>query len=233
MRRSYYGLVSSVDQKVGDILTVLERTGLRENTVILFTSDHGDMLGEKNMVQKRSFYEFSARVPLIVNYPDGWRRGTVCGQPVSLVDIAPTILEIAGVQGALPMDGASLIPCIEGRETEEREAYAEMHTNGLYTTCFMLRKGPYKYVYIHGEAPQLFDLRADPGEWHNLAGNPAYKGIEDDLRARILNKFDPDAIEEDLQQSLLKRAVIKEALHRNDTHWDYQPFFDATKQYAR
>lgn len=233
MRRSYYGLVTSVDRKVGEILEVLERTGLRKNTVIFFTSDHGDMLGEKNMVQKRSFYEFSGRVPLIVNFPDGQYGGTVCGQPVSLVDIAPTILEIAGVQNALPMDGASLIPCIEGREGEDREAYAEMHTNGLYTTCFMLRKGPYKYVYIHGETPQLFDLRADPGEWHNLAGNPAHKGIGDDLRARILNKFDPDAIEEDLQQSLLKRAVIKETLHRNDTHWDYQPFFDATKQYTR
>ena len=233
LRRSYYGLVSYIDGKVGELVQALERTGLRDNTVIAFVSDHGDMLAEKNMVQKRSFYEWSSRVPLILSFPDGWKGGTACQTPVSLMDLAPTVLDVAGIKDRLPMDALSLLPCLDGTETNEREAFSEMHTNGVYSTCFMVRRGKYKYVYIHGEDSQLFDLEQDPGEWHNLVGIPAYRGLVEDLRARILATFDPDAIEDDLQESLYKRQLIKETLHVNDTHWDYSPCFDASKQYVR
>ena len=232
LRRAYYGLVTWIDRKVGELLKSLEDTGLNENTVVLFTSDHGDMLAEKNMVQKRSFYDFSSRVPMIVRFPDGSHAGTRCPQPVSLIDLAPTILEVAGVHEWLPMDGRSLLPCIDGTETD-RVTFSESHTNGVYAPCFMIRKGKYKYIYIHGEDAQLFDLEADPGEWHSLVGRPEYEPLERELRAQILTRFDPDAIEAELLVSLERRALIKQTLHVNDTHWDYAPFFDATKQYSR
>ena len=169
---------------------------------------------------------------MILNFPDGWAAGTKCRQPVSLIDLVPTLLQLAGVEGWLPMDGRSLLPCIEGRETA-REAFSESHTNGVYEPCFMIRKGQYKYVYIRNEDGQLFDLEQDPGEWNNLCGNPAYREVELELRSRILDTFDPDAIEDELQMSLLNRAVVKQTTQVNETHWDYSPPFDATKQYCR
>jgi len=232
LRRSYYGLVTFIDEKVGEMLHALERLELHENTIVIFTSDHGDMLAEKNMVQKRSFYEFSSRVPLIISFPDARAAGTKCPQPVSLIDLAPTILELAGIEEWLPMDGRSLLPCIEGKEMD-RVVFSESHTNGVYEPCFMVRKGKFKYIYIRNEDSQLFDLRKDPGEWNILSGGPSYAELEAELRSHILETFDPDQIEEELQQSLLKRAVIKKANKINDTHWDFQPFFDATKQYVR
>jgi choline-sulfatase len=233
LRRAYYGLVSSVDRKVGQLVATLEEMGLREDTVVIFTSDHGDMLAEKNMVQKRSFYEFSARVPMIISFPDRWNAGTVCEQPVSMMDLAPTVLDIAEVSDRMPMDAESLLSCIGGTMPDTREVYSESHTNGVYAPCFMIRKGRYKYVYIHGEDAQLFDLVEDPGEWNDLAGDPAFQDIEEELRGRVLQRFAPDVIEEELQRSLDNRGIIKEALHLNDTHWDYAPQWDVTEQYVR
>jgi choline-sulfatase len=232
LRRSYFGLVTYIDRKVGELLDALEHLELQDNTIVIFTSDHGDMLAEKNMVQKRSFYEFSSRVPMILSFPDGWAAGTKCPQPVSLIDLVPTILQLAGINDSLPMDGRSLLPCIEGGEMD-RVAFSESHTNGVYEPCFMVRRGQYKYIYIRNEDDQLFDLEKDPGEWNNLCGDPAYAEIEADLQSRILETFDPDAVEEELQESLLNRAVIKRTNEVNDMHWDYSPFFDATKQYCR
>ena len=232
LRRAYYGLVTYIDRKVGELVETLERLDLRDNTIIIFTSDHGDMLAEKNMVQKRSFYEFSSRVPMILNFPDGWASGTKCPQPVSLIDLVPTMLQLAGVKNWLPMDGRSLLPCIEGKENN-REVFSESHTNGVYEPCFMIRKEQYKYVYIRNEDDQLFDLEKDPGEWNNLCGAPAYSEIEMEFRSRILDIFNPDAIEDELQMSLLNRALVKQTAKVNETHWDYSPPFDGTKQYCR
>jgi choline-sulfatase len=232
LRRSYYGLVTWIDRKVGELVEALDRLKLSDNTVVLFTSDHGDMLAEKNMVQKRSFYEFSSRVPLIVRFPDGWQAGIACQQPVSLIDLAPTIIELAGVKECLPMDGRSLLPCIEGDEMD-RVVFSESHTNGVYEPCFMARKGKFKYIHIRNEKGQLFDLEEDPGEWNSLSGDPAYAEIEAELRAHILETFDPDAVEQELQVSLERRALLREANVANDLHWDYFPYFDATKQYCR
>ena len=232
LRRAYYALVTYIDRKMGELVETLERLGLRENTMIIFTSDHGDMLAEKNMVQKRSFYEHSSRVPVIINFPDGWGAGTRCAQPGSLIDIAPTMMDIVGIDTWQKMDGHTLLPCIEGQE-QDRIAFSESHTNGVYEPCFMARKGQYKYVFIRNEDHQLFDLENDPGEWHNLVGDTVYAGIEIELRTEILERFDPDAVEQELMVSLRNRAIIKEANETNDLHWDYAPFFDATKQFAR
>lgn len=235
MRRAYCGLVTDIDRKIGELIKALKDTGLRDNTIIIFCSDHGDMLGEKGMVQKRSFYEWSSRVPLIINSPDGWKGGIKIEQPVSLIDILPTILDMVEIKEdqRLSCDGKSLIPLISGIEDEEREVYSESHSEGVASTCFMLRKGDFKYIYIHGEEPQLFNLKEDPDEWNNLASKPKYQEIENQMKTKILNKFNIPEIEKEVNEGYLKGLLIKEAMKINGTSWDYQPFFDASKQYWR
>jgi choline-sulfatase len=235
MRRAYYALVTYIDHKVGELLQALQDVGLLDSTIVIFASDHGDMLGEKGMVQKRTFYEWSTRVPLIVRFPDGRHAGKSVRLPVSLMDLAPTVLDVAGVKDdvRLPMDGRSLVGLIDDNDVKERTVFSEMHSEGVYSTCFMARKGKYKYVYIHGHEPQLFDLEADPGEWTNLAGKRTYGEIEEYLRAEILRQFDPEAIEQAVSESLRKRQLIKLANQANQVHWDYDPPFDASKLYWR
>jgi choline-sulfatase len=97
----------------------------------------------------------------------------------------------------------------------------------------MARKGRWKYVLVHGHDTQLFDLEADPGEWTSLAGRPEVRDVEDELRALILAQFDPEAIAADGAASVARREVIRRAMARNETSWDYSPVFDATKQYVR
>jgi choline-sulfatase len=215
LRRAYYALVSYVDRKLGELLEVVP-----DDTLVIFTSDHGDMLAERAMVQKRCFYEWSARIPLIVRHPD--RRTGVVDTPVSLLDVAPTILAAAGADEPLPMDGVDLF---EPRGV----VFSEYHVEKVRAPCFMVRQGRWKYVYIHGHGDQLFDLESDPGEWANLAGERDTA----ELRQAILAHFDPDAIACHGVESVARRDVIARAMAMTSTRWDYSPPFDATKQYVR
>ena len=166
-----------------------------------------------------------------MRFPDGWQRGTVRPEPVNLIDLLPTFLDMAGVgEGErLPVDGKSLMGLLDGSETGEREALSEFHSQGAHAPCFMIRRGAFKYVYIHGYDSQLFDLEADPGEWHNLAGQPEYREVEAQLKARILEQFDPDAIDQAVTESVRKRTLIRRAMEITGTRWDVEPRFDATK----
>ncbi|MBI4025354.1 MAG: DUF4976 domain-containing protein [Verrucomicrobia bacterium] len=125
--------------------------------------------------------------------------------------------------------GSLTVELDTGTDAGGREVFSENHTEGLYATCFMLRKGKYKYIYIHGEAPQLFDLEKDPEEWNNLIGTTGHQQMEKELRERILQKFDVDAIEKDVQSSLLKRQLIRQSMQRTGINWDHSPAFDAGK----
>ena len=229
LRRAYYALVSYIDDKVGELLATLDQSGLMENTVVMFTSDHGDMLGEKGMVQKRSFYEWSSRIPFILRFPDQLFAGRVIGEPISLIDVLPTVCEIAGIRDYLPVDGKSVMALVSGEESTPRQIFSEYHSNGVYTTCFMIRRGPYKYIYIHGEEDQLFNLEDDPGETHNLIGQPPVADIATDLKRRILETFDAESIEQDVQATIRKRRLFKRWGEVTGTKWDCHPDFDARK----
>jgi choline-sulfatase len=220
---------------VGELMAALEENGLAENTVVLFTSDHGDMLCEKAMVQKRCFYEWSARVPLIVRVPSSarlpgaGRAGCKVQTPVSLIDLLPTILDWAGVEDRLPYDGQSLLPLIAGHEEPARIAFAEIHSEGIHGPCYMARQGQYKYIYVHRHDEQLFDLQADPGEWHNLAADAAHAVIKERLRKAILARFDPDEIDRRVQASIRRRQLAREAMNLTQTRWDVSPQFDGRR----
>ncbi len=200
MHRAYYALVSFVDHLVGELLYELEEQGLADNTVVMFTSDHGDMLGSRGMIQKRCFYEQAARVPMILRLPDGRGAGKVVKEPVSLIDILPTCTELAGFPDDLtaPYDGVSLLEYIDGAAGtaaagEERVVFSESHSDGVWAPCFMARQGKYKYIYIHGHDTQLFDLESDPDEMDNLVGTTEHAEVEARLKKAILDRFDPDS----------------------------------------
>ena len=147
----------------------------------------------------------------------------------------PTILDLADISKneRLAMDGESLIELLADTYDPERTVFSEYHVEKVKGPSFMVRRGKYKYVYVHEFDSQLFDLEADPGEWHNLSGLSEVKELEAELHALILAQFDPDRLTEAGQESVRRRKVIREALQRNDVHWDYQPDFDATRQYVR
>jgi len=236
LRRSYYGLVTYVDRKVGELLKVLEQCGFSDNTVVIFQSDHGEMLAEKGMVQKRCFYEYSSRIPLIMKFPKTWGneyRGIKYKGLVSLIDILPTIMDICGVENYLPCEGEDLLALLKKSNTNNRVIFSEHHAEGTFAPCFMVRKGQYKYIYITGKNCQLFDLQLDPKENNNLSGKPEYRKIEEELKNDLLGRFSPEEIEKNVRKSIGKRQIIRSAMKTNDTHWDFQPFFDATKQYWR
>lgn len=231
MRRAYYALVTYIDLKLGELLDALVQNDLEDNTLIIFCSDHGDMLGEKGMVQKRTFHEWSSRVPLIMHFPEGGHKGRRIATPVNLIDLLPTLLEMVDypLQDRLALDGVSLLGLIENISQSEAFTFSEYHAQGAHAPCFMVREGVYKYIYIHGYDELLFDLENDPGEWRNLATEAEHAENVRKLRGRILEKFDPDAIDRAISKNIPKKLLIKQAMKLNKTKWDYQPHFNPSK----
>ncbi len=194
-RRGYYGLCSLVDDLVGRLLAALEAQGLAAETNVLYTSDHGEMLGDHGMWTKMVMYEGSAGIPLILNGPDV-PRGRVVETPVSLVDCHQTILEgvgegLSAADEALP--GRSLFR-IAGGETPERTVLSEFHDGGSVTGCFMIRREEWKYLHYAGSRPQLFDLANDPLEDEDLGESPRHAGVRRDCEAALREILDPDAV---------------------------------------
>jgi choline-sulfatase len=228
LRRAYYALVSYIDNKVGELQKVLEESGLADDTIIIFTSDHGDMLVEKGMVQKRTFYEWSSRVPLIIQFPDRKFAGIRRPEAVNLVDLFPTVLDLASInpETRLPVDGESLLELLKSSADGERVTFSEYHSQGTHAPCFMARRGAFKYTYIHGFENQLFNLEADPGEWINLAGQQEYAQVECELKEKILSTFNPDLIESRVKDSVWKRSIIHRAMKISGTSWDIEPRFN-------
>ena len=189
MRRAYYAVTSYVDAKVGRLLATLGEIGVADDTLVVFTSDHGDSLGERGLFFKMSFFEWSVRVPLIVHAPFTFSPRRV-GANVSHLDLFPTLLEAAG-DGALPelaapIDGRSLAPLAAGGGRDWPDVVcAEYTAEGVRAPLLMVRKGPYKLISSPADPPLLFDLDADPDERENLAGRPACAGVRAELEAAV------------------------------------------------
>lgn len=237
LHRAYLASVSYFDEKLGELLTSLEELGLSDDTIVLLASDHGDMLGHRGMVQKRCFYEQSSRIPLMVSFPGNAPlapNGSRVAAPVSLLDIFPTVLECAGIDAWMPVDGRSLLGSCRGDIDDTRAVVVENHSEATTTPCFMVRRGQWKYTCIHGAEEQLFDIDHDPGEWDNRIDDPACAAVREELKAVIMDRFDPDRIDRELNENLARRAVVKSGMLANGgPKWDYQPFFDETKRYWR
>lgn len=175
-RRAYYAACTYVDTNIGKILKVLEDTGLADNTIVVFTGDHGDMLGERGLWYKMSWFENSARVPMIFYSPKHFAAKRV-PENVSTMDILPTFTELVGAE-VLPdlrLDGVSLVPYLTGRQGLRTDTvYGEYMGEGTQAPVIMIRRSRWKFVYSAIDPPMLFDLVSDPEEKNNLvAGVPA------------------------------------------------------------
>lgn len=215
-RRAYYAMASYVDDKIGRVLAALERSRLADDTLVVFCADHGEMLGERGMWFKQTFYEWSARVPLLVRWPGVASPGRRVAAPCSLVDLLPTFLEAAARNGGArvePVDalaGTSLLPEILGQGSSPRDVISEYSSEGVCAPSRMLRRGDHKLVVTRGLPPLLFDLRADPRELDNLAGRPAHAALEAELSKRLLADWDPEAVDAAVRASQKRRLFLRE-----------------------
>ncbi len=224
-RHAYFGMISYIDDKVGHLMEVLRETGLDENTIVVFTSDHGDMLGERGQWFKQTFFEWSARVPLIVSCPGRFRPRRV-SRLVSLVDLLPTFLDWATGGSppapAVPVDGYSLTGLLETGQDAGRpdQVISEYTGEGTCAPCRMVRREAFKYIYTHGKPDMLFNLDEDPQELNNLAGNPETAQLAQDLKSEALKGWDPEGITGDIMDSQKKRLFVKAAMAGSPT-WAY------------
>jgi choline-sulfatase len=232
-RRAYFAATSYVDGKLGTLLEVLEATGMRERTIVFFCSDHGDMLGERGLWYKMTFFEDSARVPLIVHAPERFGPARV-PENVSLVDLLPTLLDLAGVDTPVgSLDGRSLLPLLEGDGSGWSETVgSEYLAEGAYSPCVMLRRGALKYVHCPDDPDQLYDVERDPEELVNLAEDNG--DIVAEFAAEVQRRWDLAALRERVIASQQRRRVVERALAVGErTAWDYVPPDDSRDRYVR
>ncbi len=231
-RRAYFANISYLDDKIGEVMEALEAT--RQEAVILFVSDHGDMLGERGLWFKMSFYEGSARVPMMISSPD-MTPGLIT-DPVSNIDVCPTLCDLAGVdmvEVAPWTAGQSVVPQGQGVERTEPVAM-EYAAEGSYAPMVSLRYGKWKYNRCALDPDQLFDLEADPHELNDLADVPAHQGTLSQLRAKSEARWDLDRFDADVRASQARRWVVYEALRQGGYYpWDYQPLQKASEQFMR
>jgi len=233
-RHAYYGAISYVDDKVGEVLRALRATGLDENTVVIFTSDHGDMLGERGLWYKMSFFEWSARIPLIFHAPQRFAARRVT-QNVSLIDLLPTLVELANGAPVTASDGHSLVPLLNG-ETDgwPDVALSEYLAEGVIAPCLMIRRGNYKYIFNEFDPPQLYDVTADPHELNNLAGQTAYMAVERGFEREREQQWQSADLRTAIIASQRRRQLVDGALRQGRFNaWDFQPYQDASGMYMR
>lgn len=233
-RRGYFANVSYVDEKIGEILDVLDRGRMTDDTVVLFVSDHGDMLGEHGLWFKMSFLEGSARVPLMIAAP-GWEPIRI-SQPVSTLDVVPTLAGLAG------LDISSLKKWTDGEDLallaagigNRRPVPMEYAAEGSIAPLVAIRDGRYKLVLCEHDLPLLFDLDADPHELTNIAANPEYSETLAALKAQADSRWNLAEFDAAVRESQARRRVVYEAL-RNGAYypWDYQPLQKASERYMR
>ncbi|MDO8681901.1 MAG: arylsulfatase [Armatimonadota bacterium] len=192
-RCGYYGSVSFIDEQIGRIMNALEAKGMLENTLILFTSDHGDMLGDHHLWRKTYAYESSARIPMMISWPERMginaERGSEMHQLVELRDILPTFLDAVGAQIPDCLDGRSMLDLIRGDTNGWRDVLDLEHD-----ICYdaenhwtALTDGRWKYIYsAYNGSQQLFDMDNDPGEEHDLSADPIYSENLKQWRVRMV-----------------------------------------------
>jgi arylsulfatase A-like enzyme len=187
--RQYAEAVASMDREIGRLLDALDEKGVARDTLLVYTSDNGYLWGEHRLIDKRWAYEESIRIPFLVRYPARVPVGGVSLDPLVLnIDLAPTLVDLAGIAPPAYMQGRSLLPLLD----DERAPWRDAFYYGYYfeppfpvPTLHALRTGRYEYVEYEGRPPELFDLDTDPRELRNLAGSEATVGEEGLLRARL------------------------------------------------
>jgi choline-sulfatase len=240
-RHAYFAAVSYLDERVGEVLGALQRSGMSDRTTVLFCADHGEMLGERGLWYKMSFFEQSARVPLIVRVPGARPRRVA--SPVSLLDVTPTLLELAGLpaeQVSSPASAAapvsvSLAPAVTGAgRAPARPVVSEYHAEGVTAPSAMVRDGRFKLIRSLEDPDLLYDLEADPRELTDLSGAPDHADTVARLGASLDARLDLVAVGRRVLASQRERQLISAALARGvRPDWDFEPESDASRRYVR
>ncbi len=199
-RAAYYGLCEHLDGQVGQVLDILDDTGLADNTVVIYTSDHGDCAGEHGCWWKSTYYEASVRVPMIVRWPGVVEPRSTTSAVSNLLDVGPTLLEIAGSAFPHEVDGRSLVRVLKEGDDPDRpdETVSELWDHREGVAGRMLRRGPWKlwqWSPPGGEPPALFNLEEDPGEVNDRSADPACRQVRDELMERLNQDWHPTDVD--------------------------------------
>jgi choline-sulfatase len=234
-RHAYYGAITYIDDLLGRLMEALRSAALAEDTIVILASDHGEMLGERGLWYKMSFFEGSCRVPLVIAGPGRFQSRRVASS-VSLVDLMPTLIELAGGDAqslGVGIDGRSLAPHLRGGGGHD-EAIGEYLAEGSIAPIVMVRRGQYKFIHSPVDPDQLYDVERDAREHDNLAKNPAHATLLADFRGEVRNRWNLAELDTRVRSSQRRRRFVDAALSEGKIHaWDFQPFRDASKQYVR
>jgi choline-sulfatase len=235
-RRAYYGAVSYVDDQLGLLRRTLAEAGLADNTVTIFLADHGEMLGERGLWYKMSFFEGSCRVPLIVAAPRHFSPRRVTAS-VSLADILPTLVELAGLDAApaheTPLDGRSLLPHLEGSGGHD-EVIGEYLAEGAIAPLVMIKREKYKFIHCPADPDQLYDLSTDRDELRNLAGEPSMSDVLRRFRDDVGARWNLTVLHRSVVLSQRRRHLVTAALAAGAPHpWDFEPYLDSSRRFVR
>ncbi|MEM7374154.1 MAG: sulfatase [Bacteroidota bacterium] len=189
--KDYLRCIQSVDDGVGELLNFLDENGLRENTIVVYTSDQGFYLGEHGWFDKRFMYEESFRTPILMRYPKEIKANSEVNQLIQNIDFAPTFLDYAGVNIPQDIQGESFRKIVSGEETDWRDAlyytYYEYPSVHMVKRHYGVRTDQYKLMHFYYDIDEweMYDLEKDPSEMNNIYGDPAYAAIQQDLHTRL------------------------------------------------
>jgi choline-sulfatase len=236
-RRAYSAAISLVDEHVASMLGTLEDVGMADETIVVVTADHGDMLGERGLWYKMSFFDGSARVPLIVHQPSGIAARRV-STPVSLLDLGPTLVGLAGgwPDGgpAAPLDGRSLTGFLDDASDDPggEPVLAEYLAEGVVEPQVMVRHGSHKLIRCPGDPDLLYDLDRDPHERENLADRVGGSAALAELGRIADARWDLPALRREVLASQQQRRLVARALATGTiTRWDHMAPDDAPDRY--
>ncbi|MHC4623822.1 MAG: sulfatase-like hydrolase/transferase [Planctomycetota bacterium] len=203
-RELYYGLTQWLDEEIGKVLKTLADSEVADNTIVIYTTDHGENIGEHGLWWKNCVYEHAARVPLIVSWPHRWKGGQRRTGACSLVDVVQTIAELGDAKTPGDWNGDSMVKWMDNPHTRWKDlAVSEYYAHNIASGYAMIRMGKYKYVYhtpadeSHAAERELYDLHTDPGEFNNLAHRPKQKQRLEAMHKALVKEIgeDPDKTE--------------------------------------
>jgi len=252
-RTAYYGLVDQMDKMIGNIIQCLHDRKIFENTIVVYTSDHGEQLGENGLWWKQTFYENSVKVPAIISWPDGLPSGQKNDSVINQFDLISTILDATDSKKLPRSNGKSLIDLIKTPDSKwENVAFSEycmddsdfnsfsgnlggedIHAKSGGVQNRMIRLGQWKLIYYHGYESELFDLKNDPNEQNDLSNNNEYLQIKQKLEKLILKNWNPDLISEKMRVFKQEQKIQYEWAQKTDPEdtirWDLNPLKDSTR----
>ncbi|MCH2205862.1 MAG: sulfatase-like hydrolase/transferase [Lentisphaerales bacterium] len=231
-KTAYYALVTAMDRMIGDIFDQLDKNGLLENTLIVYSSDHGEQIGEHSLWWKQTFYEYSVKIPMILSLPGVLPEGETYDENVSSLDLNATMLDILGCPALPDSDGRSMLPIID-QKSWDNKVFSEYCTDDG-TLMRMIKKDNWKLNYYHGMPCELFNLAEDPMEQTDLSKEPEFATIKQELLDEVLADWDPIKIAAKIAKMKAENDIISDWAYNvnpsDQFRWKLLPEMDYLEQ---